>query len=83
MSGTFAHSEPFELAAAGLGYVLLVGYIYGDARRRGMRYVSWTVLAVLAPSAIGILLYFILREPRQAHCTKCGRSMSPNFAFCP
>ena len=65
------------------GYVLLIGYIYGDARRRGMRYVLWTVLAVLAPSAIGILLYFILREPRQVHCTKCGCSVNPNFAYCP
>ena len=65
------------------GYVLLIGYIYGDARRRGMRYVLWTFLAVLAPSAIGILLYFILREARQVHCTKCGCSVSPNFAYCP
>ena len=65
------------------GYVLLIGYIYGDARRRGMRYVLWTLLAVLAPSGIGILLYFILREPRQVHCTKCGCSMNPNFAYCP
>lgn len=65
------------------GYLLLIGYIYGDARRRGMRYVLWTVLALVAPGAIGILLYFILREPRQVHCTKCGCSISPNFAFCP
>ena len=74
---------PVLASAVMAGYVLLIGYIYGDARRRGMRYVLWTLLAVLAPSAIGILLYFILREPRQVHCTKCGCSVSPNFAYCP
>lgn len=74
---------PVVAAVVIIGYVLLIGYIYGDARRRGMRYVLWTLLAVLAPSAIGILLYFILRDPRQVHCTKCGCSMNPNFAYCP
>ena len=29
------------------GYTLLIGYIYGDARRRGMRYVMWTLLAMI------------------------------------
>ena len=72
------------LAAAALGgHVLLLGYIYGDARRRGMRYVLWTLLALIAPSAIGIILYFILRDPRQVHCTRCGCSMNPAFAYCP
>ena len=45
------------------GYTLLIGYIYGDARRRGMRYVMWTLLAIFLFNGIGIILYFILREP--------------------
>jgi peptidoglycan/LPS O-acetylase OafA/YrhL len=72
------------LAAGFLGgYVLLIGYIFGDAKRRGMRYIPWTILAALAPSAIGIILYFILRDPMPVHCTKCGCAMHPGFAFCP
>jgi len=65
------------------GYLLLVGYVYGDARRRGMRYVMWMWLAILIPNGLGIILYFILREPLAVYCTHCGRGMSPGFAYCP
>src|SRR5260370_32323844 len=44
-------------------YVLLIGYINGDAKRRGMRYVLWTFLAILIPNSIGVILYFVLRDP--------------------
>src|SRR5713101_8193561 len=43
--------------------ILLVGYVFADARRREMRYVMWTWLAALIPDGIGIILYFILRDP--------------------
>src|SRR5712691_5230109 len=54
------------------GYALLAGYVYGDARRRGMRYVLWTLLAIFLFNGIGIILYFILREPLLGYCSKCG-----------
>ena len=63
-------------------FVLLVGYVNGDARRRGMRYVMWTLLAIFIPNAIGIILYFILRDPLLRSCTNCGTSVSSGFAFC-
>jgi predicted RNA-binding Zn-ribbon protein involved in translation (DUF1610 family) len=63
--------------------VLLIGYVYADAKRRGMRYVMWTLLAALIPNAIGIILYFVLREPLLLNCTSCGTQMRPGFAFCP
>src|SRR5260370_39511991 len=69
------------LAAA--GYTLLVGYVYGDARRRGMRYVMWTLLAIFLTNGIGIILYFILREPLLAYCSRCGAGVQPSHAFCP
>src|SRR6185503_8685900 len=65
------------------GYALLVGYVHGDARRRGMRYVMWTLLAILVPNALGIILYFILRDPIPNFCTRCGAAVARNFAFCP
>ena len=43
--------------------VLLVGYVWADAKRRGMNAVLWLLLAIFIPNAIGIILYFILRDP--------------------
>ena len=63
-------------------YVMLIGYVNGDARRRGMRYVLWTLLAIFIPNAIGIILYFILRDPLSRPCPKCGASVRGGFAFC-
>jgi predicted RNA-binding Zn-ribbon protein involved in translation (DUF1610 family) len=65
------------------GYTLLVGYVYGDARRRGMRYVMWTLLAIFLTNGIGIILYFILRDPLLAYCSRCGSGVQHGFAFCP
>ena len=65
------------------GYTLLVAYVYGDARRRGMRHVMWTLLAIFIPNGIGIIIYFILREPLQAYCSRCGTGIHPSHAFCP
>jgi RNA polymerase subunit RPABC4/transcription elongation factor Spt4 len=64
-------------------YVLLIGYVNGDARRRGMRYVMWTLLALFIPNAIGIILYFILRDPVLKPCPHCSQIVRPGFTFCP
>ncbi len=64
-------------------YVLLIGYVYGDARRRGMRYVVWTLLAIFIPNCIGIILYFLLRDPLQHPCPSCGALYKPGMAYCP
>lgn len=65
-------------------YVLLVGYVYGDAKRRGMRHVLWTWVAALVPNGIGIILYFVLRQPIAPRpCPQCGAIARPGFAFCP
>ncbi|HTS11674.1 MAG TPA: zinc ribbon domain-containing protein [Candidatus Limnocylindrales bacterium] len=63
--------------------VALIGYIYGDAKRRGMRYVMWTLLAIFIPDAIGIIIYFLLRDPLPKTCPGCGRPVKSGFAFCP
>lgn len=63
--------------------VLLIGYIHADARRRGMRYVMWTLLAIFVPNSIGIILYFVFRDPLLARCGKCGAQGRANFAYCP
>ena len=63
--------------------VLLIGYINADARRRGMRYVMWTLLAIFIPNAIGVILYFVLRDPILVPCPRCGHLEAPGLIFCP
>ena len=65
------------------GYGLLVSYVYGDARRRGMRHVLWTVIAAAVPNGLGIIAYFLLREPPLRPCASCGTGVKRGFAFCP
>ncbi|HEV8383474.1 MAG TPA: zinc ribbon domain-containing protein [Candidatus Acidoferrales bacterium] len=64
-------------------WVLLIGYVNGDARRRGMRYIMWTFLAIFIPNAIGIILYFLMRDPLPFPCPSCGKEAGGSFAFCP
>jgi hypothetical protein len=64
-------------------YVLLLGYIYGDAERRGMRQWLWVLLAILIPNAVGIILYFVLRDPLMFYCSSCGASAKSTYTFCP
>jgi Double zinc ribbon len=64
-------------------YILLLGYIYGDAKRRGMRPLLWVLLAIFIPNAIGIILYFILRDPKLVLCPACGGRIKSTFTFCP
>jgi RNA polymerase subunit RPABC4/transcription elongation factor Spt4 len=64
-------------------YVILIGYINRDAGRRGMSRVWWTLLAMFVPNGLGIVLYFILRKPRTAHCPQCDARVEPGFSFCP
>jgi hypothetical protein len=63
--------------------ILLIGYVNGDARRRGMNRVLWTLLATFIPNGIGILLYFVLRKPRISTCPQCSALVEPWFGFCP
>jgi len=79
--GKLAFAYGFTLFLPAL--ILLIGYVYGDAKRRGMRYVMWTLLAIFIPNAIGIILYFILRDPLPVACPSCGRLVKSSFTFCP
>jgi RNA polymerase subunit RPABC4/transcription elongation factor Spt4 len=65
-----------------MAYSLLVGFIYADAKRRQMRHVMWTWLA-LVPYFVGVIVYFIMRDPLPTPCPKCGSEVPKAFAFCP
>lgn len=64
-------------------WVLLIGYVNGDAKRRGMRRVMWTLLAIFIPNAIGVILYFLLRDPLPSPCPNCAAMVGGTYSFCP
>ncbi len=64
-------------------FIFLMAYINRDAKRRGMRYVLWTFIAILVPYLIGVIVYFLVREPLLYPCPHCGKTVSARFNFCP
>ncbi len=62
--------------------ILLIGYIYADAKRRGMNAVLWTVLVILIPKPIGFIAYFLLRKPLVTPCPHCGTAIGTDFRYC-
>jgi hypothetical protein len=74
---------PLLASMVAVVYVLLVGFVYVDAKRRGMRYAMWTWLAAVIPDLIGVILYFVMRDPLPTPCPKCRRLSAASFTFCP
>lgn len=69
-------------AILAVAFVLALGFVYGDARRRNMPAVPWTLIALFVPNLLGFLLYFVLRKPLGAPCPQCGQAMTPEQRFC-
>jgi hypothetical protein len=63
--------------------ILLIGYVGADAKRRGMNPVLWVVASIVIPYLMGIIIYFILREPLPFHCPGCGTLVNTRFNYCP
>jgi Phospholipase_D-nuclease N-terminal len=88
---TPGHSTGLPAAGVGIGllagsiagiWVLCLGYVYADARRRAMHPVLWTLIAALIPNLLGFLLYFALRPPVMLPCPGCGRPIATEQRFC-
>lgn len=73
----------FASAVLMAAMILLIGYIYADAKRRGMNAVLWVILIILIPKPIGFIAYFLLRKPLLKECPQCSEPLRPDFAFCP
>ena len=66
-------------------FLLTLGYVYRDSRRRNMNAPLWTLLvAILVPSSfiIGLVIYLLVREPLAYPCPRCGSLVGPRFNFC-
>jgi hypothetical protein len=67
-------------------FLLLVGYVSRDAKRRGMNSTLWTLFVlVLSPGwlALGFFIYFLMREPLPYNCPQCGATVGARFNYCP
>ena len=64
-------------------YLVFVGYVNRDAKRRGMPHIVWTCVAAFIPNALGIIIYFVLRQPLRSACPQCGTFVQNEFNFCP
>ena len=78
-----------ECGLAGLVFGLLIalwlmalGYVYGDARRRAMKPVLWMLVCLLFPNLLGFLLYFVMRQPIALPCGHCGNFVPQDQRFC-
>jgi hypothetical protein len=63
-------------------WILGLGYVYADARRRGMPPILWTLIAAFIPNLLGFLLYFALRRPMASPCPQCGQPTTAEQRFC-
>jgi predicted amidophosphoribosyltransferase len=43
----------------------------------------WTLLAIFVPYGIGLIIYFLMREPLPYNCPGCGATVNARFNFCP
>jgi double zinc ribbon protein len=67
-------------------FVFLTAYVNRDAARRGMNSALWTILIlVFLPTwgLIGLIIYFLMREPLPYPCPQCNSTVTARFNFCP
>jgi hypothetical protein len=81
---TMAANGSFALLFGTLAaiWLLCLGFVFADARRRDMPAVAWMLMAMMVPNLLGFLLYFVLRKPLTRPCATCGRAVSPEQPFC-
>ena len=72
----------FILGSLSAIWVLCLGFVYADARRRAMPSIPWTLIAAFVPNLLGFLFYFALRRPIVAPCPQCGQAISTGQRFC-
>jgi hypothetical protein len=66
--------------------LFMLGYVYRDAKRRGMNPALWTIVVlILSPGygILGLIIYLLIREPLPYPCPQCAASVSARFNFCP
>ncbi|MCL2281572.1 MAG: zinc ribbon domain-containing protein [Dehalococcoidia bacterium] len=64
---------------------IIIGVIvYRDAKQRNMNAVLWTLIAVLAPSFIGLIIYLLIRgNYSNLLCPSCESQVTEQYVVCP
>jgi Double zinc ribbon/Phospholipase_D-nuclease N-terminal len=73
----------FMAGTALASYVLLVGYVSRDVKRRNMSAAMWMLIIVVMPGGIGAVVYFLLRQPILIRCPNCTTELTAGVHFCP
>jgi RNA polymerase subunit RPABC4/transcription elongation factor Spt4 len=66
--------------------LFMLGYVYRDAKRRGMNPALWTLLVLILSAGyflIGLIIYLLVREPLPYTCPQCAATVNARFNFCP
>ena len=64
--------------------VLIAVWIYKDAKKRDMEAGLWALLAIVLPSYIGVIIYFVSRNSEKRYvCPRCRGSVQKDYAVCP
>jgi hypothetical protein len=64
-------------------YVLLIGYVSRDVKRRNMSAGLWMLVVIVMPGGIGAVVYFLLRQPIVSRCPHCSTEITSSVHFCP
>ncbi len=72
----------YSMGTAVASYVLLVGYVSRDVKRRNMPVGIWLLIVILMPGGIGGVVYFLLRRPILCRCPHCSTEMASVNHFC-
>jgi hypothetical protein len=72
----------YSWGTAFASYVLLVGYVSRDVRRRNMSAGLWMLIVVLMPGGIGAVVYFLMRQPLLSRCPHCSTELPSSYHFC-
>jgi hypothetical protein len=73
----------YSWGTAFASYMLLIGYVSRDVRRRNMSAGLWMLIVVMMPGGIGAVVYFLLRQPILSRCPHCTTEIASSYNYCP
>jgi hypothetical protein len=73
----------YTTSAALASYMLVIGYVSRDVKRRNMSAPLWMLIVLVMPGGIGAIVYFLLRQPMMTRCPHCTTELTEGVHFCP
>lgn len=73
----------YTMVTAVASYILMLGYVSRDVRRRGMPRALWMLIVAVMPGGIGAVVYFLVRQPIMVRCPNCTTELTAGVHFCP